>query len=83
MWLKHPDCVPSIAMHWKLPIRNNGLKKLWEKLQRLKQHLTWWNKRVFGNIFEKLKAEEDKVAQAEAEYNANITKCAPNQKERI
>lgn len=40
MWLQHQDCIPSIASHWNLPARHSGLKKFWEKLHRLKQHLS-------------------------------------------
>lgn len=69
MWLQHPDCVDSIATHWRLPTRNRGLRKLWEKLLRLKQHLTWWNKHIFRNLFHKLKEEEDKVAKSELDYH--------------
>lgn len=36
IWLQHPNCIPSIEQHWKLPTRNSGLKIFWEKLKRLK-----------------------------------------------
>lgn len=70
MWLKHPECVKSIESNWNLPARQTGLKKLWEKLHRLKQFLQWWNKHVFGDLFSKLHDEESKVAMAESKYNA-------------
>lgn len=86
MWLIHPDCISGIANHWAIPARNVGLKKFWEKLQRLKQHLTWWNKYVFGNLFLKLEKEEAKVTTAEEDYHLNPTpenqfKCSAAAKE--
>lgn len=69
MWLKHPDCIKSIEINWSLPTRNKGLHKLWEKLHRLKQFMQWWNKHVFGDLFDRLRTEELKVATAETQYN--------------
>lgn len=71
MWLKHPECVKSIESNWNLPARKQGLKKLWEKLHRLKQYLQWWNRHVFENFFSKLQEEEAKVSKAEVNYNVD------------
>ena len=73
MWFKHPDCLKVIENNWRIPARNSGMKKLWEKLQRLKQFLKWWNKHVFGNIFHKMKEKEEKVAFHELAYHDNPT----------
>lgn len=75
MWLHHPDCLKSIATHWNLPALNYGVKKLWEKLKRLKQQLKYWNKPVFGYIFDKVRNQAEAFKAAEAELERNPTKA--------
>lgn len=59
------------AANLSIPSSYFGLKRLWEKLHRLKQYLGWWNRIIFGNIFYKLKEEEQKVVKAEETLQAN------------
>lgn len=54
-----------------MPTRHSGLKKLWEKLYRLRQYLGWWNKKVFGNLFHKLQEEEKRVILVDQVYQAD------------
>ena len=42
----------------------SGLKKVSEKLHRLKQCLRWWNKHTFGHIFVNVKKRENQVSLA-------------------
>ncbi|XP_042450686.1 uncharacterized protein LOC122035343 [Zingiber officinale] len=60
MWINHPNFELTVRLNWFLPCSCVGLKRLQFKLQRLKDHLKWWNAYVFGNI-------QDKVKQAEME----------------
>lgn len=69
MWLMDKNCLPSIKSRWQLPARQSGLKKLF----RLKQHLKWWNKHCFGNIFTKLKEVETEVAGADENLHNSPT----------
>ncbi|KAK6150475.1 hypothetical protein DH2020_015407 [Rehmannia glutinosa] len=54
-----------------LPTRLNGLLNLHCKLMRVKVKLKWWNKNVFGNIFDNLQKAHDKVSTAEKAYDSS------------
>lgn len=60
MWLLHSNYIDSIAKHWELPARQTGILKFWEKLKRLKQHLYWWNKHIFGDVLRTSKSRRRK-----------------------
>ncbi|KAG6466891.1 hypothetical protein ZIOFF_075313 [Zingiber officinale] len=65
MWVRHRDFMQTVRLNWCLPSTAQGLQRLQMKLRRLKEHLKWWNKEVFGNIhdrahlFRVLDMEED------------------------
>lgn len=46
---------------------------LWEKLFRLKQGLRWWNRRVFGDIFQRVREAEVRVDQTEIDIERDPT----------
>ncbi|XP_073026652.1 uncharacterized protein [Primulina eburnea] len=47
------------------------MHRLFVKLKRLKSHLKWWNKSVFGDLFAKLAQAEQAVRVAEAVCEAD------------
>ena len=71
MWIKHPSFLDEVRKNWSMPARNSGLRKIKEKLHRLKQFLVWWNKKIFGNVFQKIKNLEDTIALTEVQMNTN------------
>ena len=71
MWTLHPDFLKEIEANWNMPARTSGLRKLKEKLFRLKQFLQFWNKKVFGNVFERIKKLEAEVLSAELAASVN------------
>ncbi|XP_022868015.1 uncharacterized protein LOC111387671 [Olea europaea var. sylvestris] len=46
---------------------------LWEKFFRLKQGLCWWNRHVFGDIFQRVRDTEVGVNEAEIIYDRDPT----------
>ncbi|KZV46606.1 hypothetical protein F511_40549 [Dorcoceras hygrometricum] len=66
MWLHHPDFLQTVRLNWNLPCHLQGMAGLFAKLKRLKNHLKWWNRDVFGNIFDRIREAENEVALAEA-----------------
>lgn len=77
MWFLLPDFIAKVQDNWQLPARAVGLKKLWEKLHILKQFLSWWNKKEFENLFDKIKLKEEEVVVSEKAFidcpsNANL-----------
>ncbi|XP_075473928.1 uncharacterized protein LOC142504981 [Primulina tabacum] len=49
----------------------SGMPRLFAKMKRLKHHLWWWNRDVFGNIFDRLTEAERTVRSAEAVCEAD------------
>ncbi|KAK6127119.1 hypothetical protein DH2020_039130 [Rehmannia glutinosa] len=70
MWARHHTFFDTVEQIWKHPTGFNGLMNLHHKLIRVKQKLKWWNKHLFGDIFQNLKNAENKVTQAEKIYDA-------------
>lgn len=60
---KHPGFMEVVREYWEMPMPEKGMAKLQQKLYHLKQHLRWWNKMVFGNVFDRLKEAETEVAE--------------------
>ncbi|XP_075483871.1 uncharacterized protein LOC142524032 [Primulina tabacum] len=54
MWLRHHGFLQTVRLNWNLPCSLIGMSRLFVKLKQLKHHLKWWNRDVFGNIFDKL-----------------------------
>ncbi|XP_075499181.1 uncharacterized protein LOC142537558 [Primulina tabacum] len=70
MWLRHHGFLQMVRLNWNLPCHLNGMHRLFVKLKRLKSHLKWWNKSVFGDLFAKLAEAEQDVRIAEADCEA-------------
>ncbi|XP_022863097.1 uncharacterized protein LOC111383250 [Olea europaea var. sylvestris] len=51
----------------------NGMTALWKKFFRLKQGLRWWNRHVFGDIFQRVRDTEVGVDEAEIIYDRDPT----------
>ncbi|EOY17513.1 Uncharacterized protein TCM_036737 [Theobroma cacao] len=64
-WALHHNFNASVEGNWNLPINGSGLMAFWSKQKRLKQHLKWWNKTVFGDIFSNIKEAEKRVEECE------------------
>ncbi|KAL2519774.1 RNase H domain-containing protein [Abeliophyllum distichum] len=45
----------------------------WEKIFRLKQGRRWWNRHVFGDIFQRVRDAECRVDEAESIYDSDPT----------
>ncbi|XP_073057419.1 uncharacterized protein [Primulina eburnea] len=71
MWLRHHGFLQTVRLNWNLPCHLNGMPRLFVKLKRLKSHLKWWNKSVFGDLFAKLAEAEQAVRLAEAVCEAD------------
>ncbi|XP_073037198.1 uncharacterized protein [Primulina eburnea] len=71
MWLRHHGFLQTVRLNWNLPCHLNGMHRLFVKLKRLKSHLKWWNKGVFGDLFAKLAEAEQAVRVAEAVCEAD------------
>ncbi|XP_075473927.1 uncharacterized protein LOC142504980 [Primulina tabacum] len=61
----------TVRLNWNLPCNLSGLHRLFAKMKRLKDHLKWWNRDVFGNIFDKITEAERVVRSAEAVCEAD------------
>ncbi|XP_073273383.1 uncharacterized protein [Primulina huaijiensis] len=71
MWLRHHGFLQTVRLNWNLSCHLNGMHRLFVKLKRLKSHLKWWNKSVFGDLFAKLAEAEQAVRTAEAVCEAD------------
>ncbi|KAG8374582.1 hypothetical protein BUALT_Bualt10G0010400 [Buddleja alternifolia] len=58
MWIKHHQFLEFVKSNWIPPTESFGMINLQQKLYRLKPHLKWWNKSIFGNIFDKVHRAE-------------------------
>ncbi|KAL0393382.1 UNVERIFIED_CONTAM: Retrovirus-related Pol polyprotein from type-1 retrotransposable element R2 [Sesamum radiatum] len=70
MWIKHHDFLNTVEQPWKHPTGAYGLINFQQKLYRLKQHLKWWNKNVFVDLFDNIKKAQEQVLISESLYNA-------------
>ncbi|XP_073037148.1 uncharacterized protein [Primulina eburnea] len=61
----------TVRLNWNLPCSLSGMPRLFAKMKRLKHHLRWWNRDVFGNIFDRLTEAERAVRSAEAVCEAD------------
>ncbi|KAK6161575.1 hypothetical protein DH2020_004956 [Rehmannia glutinosa] len=71
MWARYHSFLPTIQQTWDSPTSLSGLLNLQCKLLRVKNKLIWWNKNIFGNIFDKVSQAHDQVASAERAYDSN------------
>ncbi|XP_073051340.1 uncharacterized protein [Primulina eburnea] len=65
MWVRHHGFLQTVRLNWNLPCSLSGMPRLFAKMKRLKHHLRWWNRDVFGNIFDRLTEAERAVRSAE------------------
>ncbi|EOY06960.1 Uncharacterized protein TCM_021522 [Theobroma cacao] len=67
-WTHHHDFTPFVERSWRVPIQATGMLAFWQKQQRLKRDLKWWNKQIFGDIFHNLKLAEAEAATRELHF---------------
>ncbi|XP_073121912.1 uncharacterized protein [Henckelia pumila] len=65
MWVLHPEFLQTVRLNCNFPCSGKGMFRMVAKLKRLKDHLKWWNKEVFGNVMDKARDLESLVADAE------------------
>ncbi|XP_042003908.1 uncharacterized protein LOC121752883 [Salvia splendens] len=73
MWIRHEGFADLVQDVWDEPTGAGGLINLEIKLARIKKAFKRWNKEIFGNIHSNLKSMEDKIAMAQAEFEADPT----------
>ncbi|KAK6137271.1 hypothetical protein DH2020_028986 [Rehmannia glutinosa] len=78
MWSRHHNFLDVVKEAWTGRTGAHGMHNLHFKLIRTKQKLQWWNRNIFGNIFDKLHVAENHVSEAEQRYDsepssANLT----------
>ncbi|KAK6119916.1 hypothetical protein DH2020_046343 [Rehmannia glutinosa] len=73
MWARHHTFLNIVKEAWEGPTGFSGLKNLHHKLIRVKQRLKWWNKNIFGNVFDNLKKVESKVIASERLYDSSLS----------
>ncbi|XP_073305752.1 uncharacterized protein [Primulina huaijiensis] len=71
LWVRHHGFLQTVRLNWNLPCSLSGMPRLFAKMKRLKHHLRWWNRDVFGNIFDRLTEAERAVRSAEAVCEAD------------
>ncbi|XP_073137009.1 uncharacterized protein [Henckelia pumila] len=69
MWFSQKRFMQTVMLNWNNPCPDNDLSRLVFKLKRLKNNLKWWNKNVFGNVHEKVKALDQKASQAQVKFD--------------
>ncbi|EOY06959.1 Uncharacterized protein TCM_021521 [Theobroma cacao] len=67
-WTHHHDFIPFVEKSWRVPMQATGMLVFWQKQQRLKRDLKWWNKQIFGDIFHNLKLAEAEAAERELHF---------------
>ncbi|KAI3466941.1 hypothetical protein Pfo_023604 [Paulownia fortunei] len=73
MWSRHHTFWDTVKDSWRHPTENQGMKNLQQKLYRLKQRLRWWNKNIFGDIFENIKKAKQELKRCTAVLTHNLT----------
>ncbi|XP_022891853.1 uncharacterized protein LOC111406705 [Olea europaea var. sylvestris] len=73
VWTKHNDLLAFVSQKWSLPTHLTGMTALWEKFFRLKQGLRWWNRHVFGDIFQRVRDAEVGIDEVEIIYDRDPT----------
>ncbi|XP_042032303.1 uncharacterized protein LOC121779013 [Salvia splendens] len=68
MWTRHEGFANLVREDWSQPTGAEGLLNLQIKLARIKKTFKEWNKAVFGNIHDNLRALEEKIVAAQAGF---------------
>lgn len=64
---------PLSLRKWSFSTRLTGMTAFWKKLFRLKHVLRWWNRWVFDDIFQCVRDVEERVDQAEINFESDPT----------
>ena len=74
MLTEHPGFPKLVEDNWTSSYSNNPIENVFLKLKYLKFHLKRWNKEVFGNVFDNIKAKERQLQQAEQKLEEDDSK---------
>ena len=69
MWCEHEGFLDLIAANWSGHFYENSMSNCFIKLKYLKAHMKIWNKEVFGNLFENIKEQEQKIKWSEMQLD--------------
>ncbi|XP_019166699.1 PREDICTED: uncharacterized protein LOC109162453 [Ipomoea nil] len=65
VWSDHEQFMAVVKGVWSQEIQGNAMFRLKTKLKNLRMELKKWNWETFGNIFEKVKEQEEKMETVE------------------
>ncbi|XP_016185231.1 uncharacterized protein LOC107626855 [Arachis ipaensis] len=68
IWFSSPKFLPMLGEEW----RALGELPMHEKLKLIKKNISKWNKKVFGNIDDKIRRLESEIAKVEVLLEGNI-----------
>ena len=68
MRIRHHSFLNEVERCWSEPSGEKGMLNLQLKMGRVKKCLKWWNKNVFGNVFEKVKQADLAAQEAHKNY---------------
>ncbi|XP_077222045.1 uncharacterized protein LOC143855875 [Tasmannia lanceolata] len=71
MWSKHPQFQSIVMSAWSIEAPGNPLETLSSKLKNTKNVLKTWNREIYGNVFQNVRSNEDRVLKAELDHQSN------------
>ncbi|XP_077225675.1 uncharacterized protein LOC143858850 [Tasmannia lanceolata] len=71
MWSKHPQFQSIVKTAWSIEALGNPLETLYTKLKNTKNALKTWNREIYGNVFQNVRSNEDRVLKAELDHQSN------------
>ncbi|XP_042029932.1 uncharacterized protein LOC121776834 [Salvia splendens] len=75
MWTRHHSFLKEVEKSWIEATGAQGMVNLHLKLGRVKKCLKWWNKNVFGNIFERVKKADMEAQEALKRFEQDQSPC--------
>ncbi|KAH0698474.1 hypothetical protein KY284_012689 [Solanum tuberosum] len=73
LWTKHNDFLKLVEECWKMECSGSTFMILHTKLKRVRTILVEWNRKTFGNIFQKIATMEDVIKAKEAQLEVSPT----------
>lgn len=61
MWMQHPQFESKLAEWWNIDVDGTALFRVVSKLRNVKKEVELWNKKCFGNIFERKESIKDDI----------------------
>ncbi|KAL2531763.1 Reverse transcriptase domain-containing protein [Abeliophyllum distichum] len=69
VWSRHHDFLGFISQKWSFPTHLTGIATLQKDIFRLKQGLRWWNRNVFGDMFQRIRDVECRIDKAKLDHS--------------